>query len=185
MQKKLCLYKSKIQIHYHRSYKYIFSLQEDPKFTRKVVQAVDRVGRILLRSNRINQFRCDFQGFKLISWCKTLFPFVHYFYFLNCSKHLIATITEWFHLLTDAYENEKTIRSKLGSLNDQIYLKVLFSAFIFFIEQKNGHINVCIFQDNNYFFSFVKIHKSRWNWSIDLLNWAWTLAWQIASKWSY
>jgi len=69
--------------------------KEDPKFTRKVVQAVDRVGRILLRSNRINQF----------------------------SKHLIATITEWFHLLTDAYENEKTIRSKLGSLNDQIYLK--------------------------------------------------------------
>jgi len=69
--------------------------KEDPKFTRKVVQAVDRVGRILLRSNRINQF----------------------------SKHLIATITEWFHLLTDAYENEKTIRIKLGSLNDQIYLK--------------------------------------------------------------
>ena len=51
---------SKKQIHYHRSYKCIFSLQEDPKFTRKVVQAVDRVGRILLRSNRINQFRCDF-----------------------------------------------------------------------------------------------------------------------------
>ena len=58
------------QMQYDISYKCIFSLQEDPKFTRKVVQAVDRVGRILLRSNRINQFRCDFNTYRLISRCE-------------------------------------------------------------------------------------------------------------------